>query len=142
MAGWFVRDIVNSEKRHIYVTAFVVVMVIVALFMLSVFSVRVCYDEACFMAQANVCGHAVFTNEIASTTVFYEVKDCTLNKTITAMDPLEPESVREDFVGKSMKCLYIRNDFSPLFLERISFGIDTGQCIGELRDIILLYQYY
>ena len=133
--------IVNMEKRHRYIAAIVIIAIVAFMWFSSAFGVTTCFDEACFLGQANACGQAVYTNQISTVTVLYQTKDCILNKTIIGMDGEEPPSVKDDFMGKSMACMYLRNDFNPLFLSRISYGTES-QCQGELRDTILLYQYY
>jgi hypothetical protein len=136
--GSFAHRFVSMERKHRYAAALLVLAVIAVIFMASYLP---CPNEACFIEQANMCGHATFMNKLGTATILYETKECTLNKTVIAMEEWEPPEVKDDFIGKSMLCLYIRGDFSPLFLETVSHGVDS-QCRGELRDTILLYQYF
>ena len=49
----------------------------------------------------------------------------------------EPEEVKERFLGESMVCGFVEDDFSPLYLTSIIGMIDN--CEGELRDVLLAY---
>lgn len=135
-AHWLVR----MDRRHRYAVAIVVLAVIVSIFLLSATGSKVCYDDACFIQYANHCAYASLTKKISTATVHFETGNCVLNKTVVSMDSYEPEEVREDFVGKSMICVFTRGDFSPLYLTTMVGLLDN--CEGELKDTITYYQFY
>lgn len=138
--GSLAHRFLNMERRHRYAAAIVVIVILAAVFVYSNTMPRTCYDEVCFMTYANQCAYATYTNTVATATVHYETGSCVLNKTVIAMDPREPESVREDFVGKSMICVFTRNDFSPLYLTTLVSLLDN--CEGELKKEIKGYMFY
>ena len=66
-------------------------------------------DEQCFIDRANVCQPASLSQDVQGAVFDYSAKveitpDCTLTKTVTALDPSEPEEMKALFNGASMTC--------------------------------------
>lgn len=125
-------------KTNFWIYAAIVVLVlIVFVFGVIYFSPVHCTTYKCFTGKANNCNAATFENQIEGTTFFYETNGCVLTKTVKAMDPSEPKAVVNTFLGKSMRCRYNKNDFSPLFLNSITGGLEA--CTGPLKDAVLAF---
>lgn len=93
-------------------------------------------SEADFIAKANQCQPAVMETTINTATLRIEShNDCSITKTVTAMDETEPQEIRELFVGASMTCSYDRGAFDTDYVTQISGNL--GYCEGDLVRAIL-----
>ena len=125
-------------KSHIWVyLGMIVLVLIVFVFGVIYFSPVHCTTYKCLVGKANNCNAATFENQIEGTTFSYETNKCVLTKTVKSMDSSEPSAVVNTFLGKSMRCRYNKNDFSPLFLNSITGGLEA--CTGPLKDAILAF---
>ena len=126
----------EPRKARLWVFGFLAVLLIVfVVFGLAYVAPTKCKTEDCFISKANRCGAATFTNQIEGTTFYYETNKCILTKTVHAMDPSEPQVIIDAFLGKSMRCKFMKNDFSPLFINSITAYLEA--CEGPLKDKII-----
>jgi len=92
--------------------------------------------ESDFIAKANQCAPAVTEVEINTATMRIESHDdCSITKTVIAMDETEPEEIRDLFVGSEMTCTYDRGAFDSDYVTQISGNL--GYCEGSLVRAIL-----
>ena len=125
-------------KSNIWIYAgLITIALIIFIFGIVYFSPVHCTTYKCFTDKANNCDAATFENQIEGTTFFYETNNCVLTKTVKEMDSSEPKAVVNTFLGKSMRCRYNKNYFSPLFLNSITGGLEA--CTGNLKDAILAF---
>lgn len=97
-----------------------------------------CESEACFIERANGCLPTTYRSELAGSTILYQVKDCTLYKSLNEFGPDEPEVVKEFFSNKEMRCPITQNAFDSIYLDGIVGGMDN--CEGSLKNAILQLQ--
>ena len=129
---------VKSRTRLVLFTAIALLLVFFVLFGLASALPVNCRNQDCFISKANQCLAATYTNQIEGTTFRYEASNCVLRKTIIAMSSGEPQAIVDAFMGKDMRCRYIKNDFSPLFINSITAYLEA--CEGPLKDQITLAQ--
>ena len=125
----------KNKNFWAYAGITVSVLILMLVFMIIYFSPAKCITENCFVSKANNCMAATYTNKISGTTVYYETNDCVLLKTIKDMSNEEPRAVVNAFLGKSMRCRFNKNDFSPLFIHSITGYMEA--CEGPLKEQIL-----
>jgi len=120
--------------KPVYIISAIVILVFIIL--MFVFNSISC-DEICFIEKVNNCEPTVFTKSIDNITIMLEsYDDCSLTKTIIALDETEPIEIEELFLDKSMTCTYEQGLFSEDLVKTLSGGIDY--CEGELKDNILI----
>ncbi|MBW3005008.1 hypothetical protein KY310_04200 [Candidatus Woesearchaeota archaeon] len=123
-----------AESKTFKLYAIIVLLIVAVVIFLQP---AACRTESCFLDKANSCSAATYTNIINGTTLFYEVNNCVLKKTVVALSPEEMPEVIERFLGKSMVCLYAKDDFSPLHIYTLSGMLNT--CEGDLKAAIIPY---
>lgn len=126
-----------SHHKRLIIFLIVLFGIILATAAILFLIAPICMTEKCFINAANECSHATFRNTIKGTGVHYEVQDCLLVKTVTALGPEEPQEIVDAFLGQSMTCRYQMKNFNPLYLSTITGLINT--CDGPLKDAILRY---
>jgi len=129
---------VKKQKKKsfwMYAGISISVLIIILVFVIIFFAPARCTTEECFVSKANNCMAATYTNKIGKTTMYYETNDCILVKTVKEMSNDEPRAVINAFFGKSMRCRFNKNDFSPLFIHSITGYMEA--CDGPLKEQIL-----
>ncbi|PIN68815.1 hypothetical protein COV93_07905 [Candidatus Woesearchaeota archaeon CG11_big_fil_rev_8_21_14_0_20_43_8] len=92
-------------------------------------------DKECFLAYANQCMHAKLTYSSYGTTIYFEsTRQCELEETVMDLDPDEPQSVSDIFLGRSMTCAYAPDGLTDAHI--LSLRTDIENCQGPLKDAI------
>lgn len=94
---------------------------------------NICNDTNCLTAAAEACQDAVYYQDVEGTKVKYEIKGCTLTKTITEFGPKEPQELRDLLSDKSLDCLYEKGNFDKSWID-VFGGLD--KCNGNLKDTV------
>lgn len=132
------RDYKEHSRPRLWIFGLLAVLLIVlVVFGLAYVAPTNCTTEECFVSKANNCMAATYTNQIEGTTFYYETNNCVLRKTVQDMDPGEPQTVVNAFLGKSMRCKFNKNDFSPLLINSVTGYLEA--CEGPLKDSILRF---
>ncbi len=136
--GWQVFKQKFQEAVHqkwIVGLVLIVLVVILVPFIAFNFAGTNCErDIACFGSLANQCKSARYTGVIAGASVHVVSRNCQVIKTVVSLPDIEPESVKQLFVGKSMTCTYEQGDFDSIYLTKLTGNLPT--CTGDLVTAI------
>jgi hypothetical protein len=103
-----------------------------------VFAPASCVAKECFLEKANAYERATYQNSIAGVSVNYESRnDCKIIKTVESIPSTEPDEMKEKLEGKSMACVYYKDDFSPMHIEALA-GLIVN-CEGPLKQELIKY---
>ncbi len=91
-------------------------------------------DLSCFMEKADKCADAKYFADIDNAEVKFSTHGCRIEKRILKVDRNEPKEVRDLFTGMSMSCKYDKGEFSTVYTDKLSGGLET--CTGKLADAI------
>ena len=91
-------------------------------------------DLSCFMAEADKCAGAKYFADIDNAEVKFSTHGCRVEKRILEVDRDEPKEAQNLFTGMSMNCKYEKGEFSTVYTDRLSGGLET--CTGKLADAI------
>ena len=93
-----------------------------------------CATKECFLTAANACrNESLRLNDSFGTMLLY-TSNCTLTKTILALDPKESRQIKDLVEGASMTCAYEKGKFDSDWMNSLVLGVE--KCDGTLRDAI------
>ena len=126
----------KSRKFKIMIPVLIILVAIFIYFYVNYETVTICDSEECFISAANDCENATLAELDGAALLSFASQDCVLTKTLLAMDPNEPESIRNLLEGKSLACEYAPGKFDEGWVKSLYSGLDS--CSGELKDSLNL----
>jgi hypothetical protein len=123
----------DHHKQWFFAAAIIMVIILGVLFLLTTLSYTTsCQTELeCFLEAAELCEEKTIEAKYGTSTLTIEsTRDCTFKKYFAAIDPTEPELVKQLLEGKSMECAYDVKKVSAEDLASLTFDLD--KCEGPL----------
>jgi len=93
---------------------------------------QACTTAACFISSASACEDSEVTLTQPGGTFTYSSTQCTLRKTLVALDPSDSQEMKNSFEGKSLVCTYKQGAFDPRWVNTLFYGLES--CTGDLKE--------
>ena len=126
-------------KREYFLALLALVILVIVFIIYSYYTankvINCGSDVDCFVARAQACKPAALSFDFAGNLLEYASSDnCVLTKKIASVAATEPDSAKELFEGKEMKCFYEKNNLNTDLIYYL--GKTLADCQGDLVDAI------